>query len=35
VTFNEMIETFVPPLMATAGRISAALGFDGRVRNPW
>jgi len=25
VTFNEMIETFVPPLMATAGRISAAL----------
>lgn len=33
VTYDEMIEKFVPPLMTTAGRISAALGFDGHMRH--
>jgi len=33
VGFDEMIENYVPPLMSTAGRISAALGFDGHIRN--
>jgi len=32
VGFDEMIEKYVPPLMTTAGRISAALGFDGTYR---
>jgi len=32
VGFDEMIEKYVPPLMTTAGRISAALGFDGALR---
>jgi len=32
VGFDEMIEKYVQPLMATAGRISAALGFDGHIR---
>lgn len=33
VAFDEMIATYVPPLSAAAGRISAALGFDGHVRS--
>ena len=32
VGFDEMIEKYVPPLVATAGRISDALGFDGNIR---
>ena len=32
IGFDEMIEKYVPPLMTTAGRISAALGFDGHIR---
>jgi len=32
VSYDEMIEKYVQPLMATAGRISAALGFDGHIR---
>lgn len=33
VSLDEMIEKYVPPLMATAGRLSAALGFDGNIRH--
>ncbi len=33
VGFDEMIEKYVAPLMTTAGRISAALGFDGNLRH--
>jgi IclR family pca regulon transcriptional regulator len=32
VGFDEMIAKYIPPLMATAGRISSALGFDGNIR---
>jgi len=32
VSFDEMIGKYIQPLMATAGRISAALGFDGHIR---
>jgi len=32
VSYDEMIEKYVQPLMAAAGRISAALGFDGHIR---
>ena len=32
VGFDEMIGMYVQPLMTTAGRISAALGFDGHIR---
>ena len=32
VGFDEMIGKYVQPLMATAGRISTALGFDGHIR---
>lgn len=32
VSYDEMIEKYVQPIMATAGRISAALGFDGHIR---
>ncbi len=31
VSYDEMIEKFVPPLMTTAERISSALGFDGFI----
>ncbi|NPV03925.1 MAG: IclR family transcriptional regulator [Syntrophaceae bacterium] len=34
VGFDEMIEKYVEPLMTTAGKISAALGFDGHLRRP-
>lgn len=33
VSYDEMIDKYVQPLMATAGRISLALGFDGHIRN--
>ena len=34
VGFDEMIENYVEPLMTAAGKISAALGFDGYLRRP-
>jgi hypothetical protein len=34
VGFDEMIENYVEPLMTAAGKISAALGFDGHLRRP-